>query len=102
MPTDKTDFVLRRGERLDQTTAHVSRVESDVLDVKRATHEVTRTVDQLSRTVDQLSSSVSELGTAWRSMADVFGDYAERTDTWRATTDQRLDRLEAAAFEPTR
>jgi methyl-accepting chemotaxis protein len=95
MPTDKTDFVLRLGERLDETSARVSRVESDVLEVKRATHVLTHTVEQLS-------SSVSELGTAWRSMAGVFGDYAERTDSWRETTDQRLDRLEAAAFEPTR
>lgn len=95
MPMDKSDFVLRLGERLDATTARVGRVESDVLDVKRATHEVKRTVEELSRSVDLLSSSVSELGTAWRSMAGVFGDFAERTD-------ERLDRLEAAAFEPTR
>jgi hypothetical protein len=102
MPADKTDFVLRLGERLEEASARVSRVESDVLDVRRATHALTRTVDQLSRTVDQMSSSVSELGTACRSMAGVFGEYAEQNDAWRSTTDLRLDRLEAAAFEPTR
>jgi hypothetical protein len=88
MPADKSDFILKLSARLDETSEHLSRVEDDVLDVKRATHALANTVDRLSSTVDRLSSTVSGLGPAWRSMAGVVGAFAEQTE-------QRLDRIEA-------
>ena len=89
MAADRFDFVLRLFERLDDVTARLARVEGDVSEVRRLTHA-------LAERVDQLASSASEVRGAWRTLADVVREYVEGNDAWRARTDERLDRLEAA------
>jgi len=93
MAADRFDFVVRLVERLDDVTARLARVEGDVSELRGLARA-------MADKVDHLASSVSDVRGAWRTLADVVREYAEGDDAWRARTDDRLDRLEAALAPP--
>jgi len=64
MPADKSAFLLKLSARLDETSEHLSRVEDDVLGVKRATHALANTVDRLA--VSTRVPSGRTISSTWR------------------------------------